>query len=1553
MRRGISLFFISVLLFVFFVPGLAENKPSYTISYYFNSNYNYPGEKIPVNVYLYYYYLDRKGDFTEKVSVKLYKVPQDLSGTTVEEWIKQNEPVEELNKKITMKTYSSDYWDGYENVELPALESGCYYLLCSSPHAKYGSTFRVSKIAMSVKASRDRLILYSQDYKSGNPVEGFDIKVYSGKETKTYKTDKTGILKIYLQDLKEAKPGNSIRIVGQKGSDSAEVNVTIPVEQELLKGYIYTDRPVYRPDQKVNFKGILRKEKGDRLDYVSGEEIEVKIIAQSAEIYKKTLKTDDYGNISGEFTLAKEPALGTYYINCTGNNSQLPNGYFQVEEYRKPEFEIKVSPGKEQYVQGEKMTFNMDVKYYFGSPVPDTDYSYEIYRSYYYPWHWYYWWEEDSAINPYSNYGGEFISSGKGKTDKNGKGSFTCDASKVDYDANYTVTVRMADESRREVTGGTTLLITRGAYYISITPEKYFYRPGEKAHLKVEAKDYKDKPVSASLTLTGRYEKYNESDKKWEWKDVKTAEIKTDSNGLCYYDVLLDKEGYYEFTCKGLDQNRNEIKSTGYIYCYGGGYYNWYRFSNLEIIPDKNYYSEGDTASFMIVSPFEGVKGLVTVEGEKVFSEELMDFSNKTGSLNVKITPDFSPNFYVTVSFYYEGNFYYQSKKIVCPSKDKFLTVSIESDKEKYKPRDTAKFTLKTVDSSGKPVTGQLCMGIADESVYAVVSETTPNIQRFFYGSRENRIYTYGSDGSVYGGPYYYGYKERDGLCKSKSLDESSISNLEMSDKKTAGRAEGGKDGGGAPMVQPDFTRSYFPDTAYFNPGIITDQNGVAEVLVSMPDTLTTWRSTVRAVSKDTKVGETTKKVIVTKDLLARLIMPRFFTERDECVITGIVHNYLNSEKTVQAKLEIDGDIEILDSPELKVKIPANGSKPVNWKVKVKRAGESTVKLTALTDEESDAVELKVPVLPHGTEKFTAAGGSTKDKAEETLVLPKEADRGSAKCVIILEPSLASTVLSSLDYLVGYPYGCVEQTMSRFLPNVIVSKTLGELDIYNEKINKDLPDMVKKGFERLYNFHHSDGGWGWWENDESHPYMTAYVVYGLSLAKEAGYKIDENKLKAGIGWLREHYGKEKDINTRAYMAFAMTTAGENCKDLLLKLYESREKLDSYGKAVLTISLGKCGLTKEAKYVAELLEKTADVSGTVACWSGMTGSHGWTDNQVETTSYCLSALLKVKPESVLIPKVVRYLSTSRNGNYWYSTKDSAAAVMALTGYIKESREMNPDFTADVYFNGTKLDTVKFTKDDVGKPGKEIDIPFDKGLLQGENKVRFEMNGKGVLYYAAYLRYYTGEENVKPASSGFKVTRSYYLLKPGMKDIEKERIKLGSNGNISVNSQDIIQVELNITGSSNYEYIIIEDPKPAGCEFDEKQRENASEWNYWYAHKELRDEKIAYFCTYYSSGSRKVTYRLRAETPGTFHVMPCRAYAMYTKEIGGNSDEMVIKITEQEKVEKTPVSVEPTAIPVSVQTPGSTDKKLIYTGAGVIVTAGLALLLFLRNAKTLAK
>ncbi|OQA17004.1 MAG: A-macroglobulin complement component [bacterium ADurb.Bin363] len=394
------------------------------------------------------------------------------------------------------------------------------------------------------------------------------------------------------------------------------------------------------------------------------------------------------------------------------------------------------------------------------------------------------------------------------------------------------------------------------------------------------------------------------------------------------------------------------------------------------------------------------------------------------------------------------------------------------------------------------------------------------------------------------------------------------------------------------------------------------------------------------------------------------------------------------------------------------------------------------------------------------------------------------------------------------------------------------------------------------------------------------------------------------------------------------MAFAVTTAGGNCKDWLMSLYNKRQELNSYSQAVLALSLKKAGYNKEALEIVKLLEKTADISGTTACWSGLTGSYGWTDNKVETTSYCLSALLAINPQSEIIPKVVRYLSFNRKGNYWYSTKDTAAAVMALTGYIKITKEMNPDFETDFYFNGTKLNTLKFTKDDVGKPGKKIEIPFDQGLLAGKNKVKFDIRGKGMLYYTIYLKYYTSEENVKAWDSGFKVKRTYYLLKENTKDPEKAKVKLENEA--EVKSQDTILVELEVTGSANYEYLIIEDPKPAGCEYESLEvKQNYTLWNYWYAHKELRDEKCAYFATSYLPGTQKITYKMRAETPGTFHVMPTRAYLMYSPEVGGNSDELILKIREnkKEKTGLTPVPVTEKTIetPVAQTTPGTEEKK----------------------------
>jgi hypothetical protein len=181
------------------------------------------------------------------------------------------------------------------------------------------------------------------------------------------------------------------------------------------------------------------------------------------------------------------------------------------------------------------------------------------------------------------------------------------------------------------------------------------------------------------------------------------------------------------------------------------------------------------------------------------------------------------------------------------------------------------------------------------------------------------------------------------------------------------------------------------------------------------------------------------------------------------------------------------------------------------------------------------------------------------------------------------------------------------------------------------------------------------------------------------------------------------------------MVFSLVTAGVDCKDWLMSLYDEYEALNPYSMAVFALSLKKAGLQKEAKNVIEILETTAETGETTASWPG---GYGWTENRVESTSYCLMALISVKPESKLIPSIVKYLSLKRKGNSWYSSKDTASAVMAITEYVKITKELNPDFHGNLYVNGKKISSFKFTKDDIGTSGKKIEISFGEGLVPGQ-------------------------------------------------------------------------------------------------------------------------------------------------------------------------------------------------------------------------------------------
>ena len=265
--------------------------------------------------------------------------------------------------------------------------------------------------------------------------------------------------------------------------------------------------------------------------------------------------------------------------------------------------------------------------------------------------------------------------------------------------------------------------------------------------------------------------------------------------------------------------------------------------------------------------------------------------------------------------------------------------------------------------------------------------------------------------------------------------------------------------------MQPK-VRKAFPDTAYWVADVNTGSNGQATVRFNYPDAITSWRATTRGVTQDTMVGGAVVNTIVRKNLMVRLVVPRFFRRGDEITVSTIVQNYLPTEKVARVSMEFDG-LQVIDGGTKDVNVPSRGLMKVDYRVRVLNVDSARVLGKALTDVESDAMELTLPVVPFGVKLAIAksgsiAGGGTSDTVQP-LTFPPGAESGTRKLTISVTPSIAGTVFAALEFLTSYPYGCTEQTMSSFLPDVLVANAMQKLGV---KSNIDPADAEEAGAGR-------------------------------------------------------------------------------------------------------------------------------------------------------------------------------------------------------------------------------------------------------------------------------------------------------------------------------------------------------------------------------------------------------------------------------------------------------------------------------------------------------
>ncbi len=468
-----------------------------------------------------------------------------------------------------------------------------------------------------------------------------------------------------------------------------------------------------------------------------------------------------------------------------------------------------------------------------------------------------------------------------------------------------------------------------------------------------------------------------------------------------------------------------------------------------------------------------------------------------------------------------------------------------------------------------------------------------------------------------------------------------------------AGRTHGSAGpGAAAPLVQPTI-RTKFADTALWVGQLTTESNGTAEVELNMPENLTTWRIKAWGMGFGSRVGQGQTDVVTRKDLIIRLEAPRFFVQTDEVVLSAIVHNYLKTAKKVEVSLELEGKtLELIPegnktSPKPghpvrlnegsmynpPVEVPAGGEARVDWRVKVLDEGQATVRMKALTDEESDAMEQKFPCYIHGALKMEARSGVIRGQQTEGTMsfdVPEKRRPKQSRLEVRYSPTLAGAMVDALPYLVDYPYGCTEQTLNRFLPTVITQKVLLDMKLNLAEIRKkqtnlnaqeigddterakqwkrydrnpvfdedEVRRMVKRGINRLTEMQLTDGGWGWFSGwgEHSSPHTTALVVHGLQTAKSNDVALVPGMLEKGIDWLRRYQDeqvtliknaaiekkpeglrwKEHADEQDAFDYMILVSAGVKNAEMRDFLYRDRTKIAVYGLAMYGIALQQEG-----------------------------------------------------------------------------------------------------------------------------------------------------------------------------------------------------------------------------------------------------------------------------------------------------------------------------------------------------------------------------------------
>jgi uncharacterized protein YfaS (alpha-2-macroglobulin family) len=1395
--------------------------------------------------------------------------------------------------------------------------------------------FLISSVNLTTKWSGigENVLVWAVDLQTGVPYAGwgFDVLDGGGNALASGATDASGLALIDV-----ASPGDNYFpgyfVAAERDGRVAFASTTwndgispysygsgINFDFTLpeLVGNIYTDRPIYRPGETVYLKGVVREDDDASYSLPEGLQLEVRIDdEQGRRVDSQTVTLSDMGSFDTSLALSAEASTGMYHVSLLppetperGRFYGITGVSFRIAEFRKPEFEVTVTTDQESYVNGEQINATVSAQLFFGAPLANAAVQWRVTGSRYT-------FRSDKfsqfQTGEYQVFFGCMVGSvptfepqrffrleGSGRTDEQGLLRFSAPADVAGdiYSQSFTVEAWVTDENQQQVSDFRSVPIHKGRFYVGMKPEDYAPRAGSETSVSLVSLD----PLNGIVPDVGLNVSVYE--RKWrtvrergadgqqqyrsESEDILVEELSagTGADGLGSFRFTPPRAGQYYVVARAVDDRGNTVQSSLVLWVSGQDYASWHvpNDDRFTLVLDKDEYRPGEVARILVAAPFEGESiALVSQERGKLLAYETRRVAGNSEVLELPIVDRHLPNFYLSVVLFKpptadnplpQVKFGLVQVKVV--TEDRRLNIEIEPSAERLGPRQEVTYNLRTTDKDGNGVPAELSLALVDKAVLSLQDDLSRPGLSAFWSTRPLGVLT----ASTY------------------------ALSIDRANQLAKAIYPGGKGGGGG---LADQTRTFFPNTAFWDPAFRTGPDGRGSVTVTLPDTLTTWRLTARGITTGTRVGEAQNEIVTSQDLIVRPVLPRFLVANDEARIGAIVNNLSEVDLTVDVSLNVEG-LEIAQAASQSVQVAAGGSAPVYWTAKAPLSeGQSTLSLAAEAGDRRDAVSLGLPVYAYYTPETVATGGEVEDRANEAIFVPSYVLPDAGGLTVNLTPSIAAGVEAGYRYLREYSYESAEMTVSRFVAALALERAVNELGLEDiDKLLDDTRPLVQRALQKLYATQKRDGGWGWWPAENSDPAMTAYVLAGLGEAKRAGYDVDGNVEARAGGYLMGELDRGRDVqrqelDLRAFILYGLARDQRGDLGRTYALAEQRVNLSNKAKAWLAQAIRLSGGNAEDPRLTTLLgdlQDAAVVSATGAHWQDDGSERSMFSGSTAVTAQVLRAFTALQPDHPLVDNSVRWLMVARNDGRWECSYDTAMALLAITDYLLDRRDVQEAYAYDVSVNGeSRLEASA----GAGRINQEERVTIDMAELTQaalNDLVLSRVPGfaQGRLYYTAQLRYFTPSQELEARNEGIGVSHEYFRADSDDRTPVNE-VQLG----------DLVKVKLTLVAPADLNYLVVEDFLPAGLEPVDtslkitpvelrnrlfQERRESYEVNRRYSpfgHAEVRDNRVALFARFVGRGVYEYTYFARATTAGSFNLPPATAYEQYFPEVFGRSD-----------------------------------------------------------------